>query len=197
MIKRIDLVDRAKSIILQPKQEWELIHREEYTVKELYTQYVMILAAIPALAGFIGFSLIGLGGFLSQYRIPIPSGIAHMVIGYLFSLGAVYVLALVIDGFAPTFGASKNFLQALKLAVFSSTAIWLAGIFSILPALMILSLLGLYSLWLLYLGLPVMMEVPEDKAIPYFVVIVVVSIVLHVIIRAVTALAIPGPLRGF
>ena len=194
---KIDIVDRAKKMILQPKQEWEVIETEEHTVKDLFTNYVMILAAIPAVAGFIGFSIIGLGGYLSTYRIPIPSGIAHMVIEYLFSLGSVYIVALVVDGFAPTFGAQKNFPQALKLTAFSSTAMWLAGIFSILPAMMILSLLGLYSLYLIYLGLPLLMNVHEDNKAAYFMVIVVVSIAVNVVFRAITALAIPGPLRGF
>jgi len=196
-MKRIDVVQRAKGMILQPKVEWELIDREEYTVKDLYTNYVLILAAIPAIAGFIGFSIVGLGGIFSTYRIPIPSGIAHMVLGYLSSLVTVYLLALVIDGFAPTFDGQKNFLQAMKLAVFSSTPIWLAGIFALLPAFTILALLGLYGFYLLFLGLPLLMEVNEEKAVPYFVVIVVIAIVLHVLVRGVIALAIPGPLRGF
>jgi hypothetical protein len=196
-MKKIDLVQRAKGMILQPKAEWELIDREEYTVKDLYTNYVLILAAIPAIAGFLGFSIVGLGGIFSTYRVPIPSGIAHMVLGYLSSLVTVYLLALVIDGFAPTFDAQKNFLQAMKLAVFSSTPIWLAGIFALLPAFTILALLGLYGFYLLFLGLPLLMNTSADKAIPYFVVIVVIAIVLHVVVRAVIALAIPGPLRGF
>src|SRR5262249_14448321 len=154
----------------------------------LYTNYVMILAAIPAVAGFIGFSVIGLGGYFSSYRIPIASGIAHMVIDYLFSLGSVYVLALLIDAFAPTFGGEKNFLQAMKLAVFSSTAMWVAGVFQFLPAMAILSLLGLYGLYLLYLGLPVLMNVHEDNRAAYFVTISVLSLVVFVVIRAITAL---------
>jgi len=196
-MKKIDLVERAKSIILTPNQEWELIEREQYEIKDLYTNYVMILAAIPAVAGFIGFSIVPLGGFLSKYGIPIPAGIAHMVLDYLFGLGSVYVLALIIDAFAPTFGGEKNLLQAMKLAVFSSTAAWLAGIFFILPALSILYLLALYSLYLLYLGLPLLMNVREDKHAPYFVVICVMTLVVNVVARALTALTIPGPLRGF
>ena len=58
-------------------------------------------------------------------------------------------------------------------------------------------LLGLYGLYLLYLGLPLLMNVDEEKAVPYFVVILVVSVVLHVVVRGVIALAIPGPMRGF
>ena len=196
-MKRIDLVDRAKNMILLPKQEWELIDREEYEIKDIYTNYVMILAAIPAVAGFLGFSIVPLGGYLSKYGIPIPAGIAHMVLDYIFGLGAVYILALIIDGFAPTFGGEKNFLQSMKLAAFSSTAIWLAGVFFILPALNILFLLGLYSLWLLWLGLPLLMNVHEDNRAQYFVVIAVLALVLHVVMRALTALTIPGPMRGF
>jgi hypothetical protein len=193
----MNIVDRAKKMILEPKQEWAVIDDEPHTVKDLFTNYAMILAAIPAVAGFIGFSLIGLGGVLSTYRIPIPAGIAHMVLGYLFSLGSVYLIAVIIDSLAPTFGGQKNFVQALKLSVFSATAMWLAGAFSILPALTILNLLGLYSLYVLYLGLPVLMQTTEDKTLPYFAVVVIAAIVINVIIRAITALAIPGPLRGF
>ena len=77
---KIDIVDRAKRMILEPRLAWEVIDEEEHTVKDLFTGYVMILAAIPAVAGFLGFSIVGLGGYLSTYRIPIASGIAHMVI---------------------------------------------------------------------------------------------------------------------
>jgi hypothetical protein len=196
-MKKIDVVERAKALILKPREEWELIDREEYTVKDLYTNYVMILAAIPAVAGFIGFSIVGLGGILTTYRIPIPSGLAHMVLGYFSSLVAVYLIALVIDGFAPTFKGQKNFMQAMKLSVFSATPMWLAGLFSLLPAFTILALLGLYGLYILYLGLPLLMNVDEKDAVPYFVVVVVIAIALNVIFRGVIALAIPGPLRGF
>jgi hypothetical protein len=193
----MNIVERAKNMIMSPKQEWQVIDGETHTVKDLYVNYAMILAAIPAVAKFIGFSIVGLGGLLSQYRIPIASGVALMVVGYVLSLASVYVLALIIDGLAPNFGSQKNFLQALKLAVFSMTAAWLAGIFSLLPALSILGLLGLYSLYVLYLGMPVLMKTPADKLVPYFVVVLIAAIVVHVVIGALAALTIPGSLRGF
>jgi len=193
----MNLVDRAKKMILQPKQEWQVIEGESHTVKDLYVNYAMILAAIPAVASFIGFSIVGLGGVLSSYRIPIESGIALMIVKYVLSLASVYVLALIIDALAPNFASQKNFLQALKLAVFSMTAAWLAGIFSILPALSILGLLGLYSLYVLFLGMPVLMKTPEDKVVPYFVVVLIAAVVVNVVIGALAALTIPGTLRGF
>ena len=193
----MSLIERVQPILVRPKQTWPVIAAEGGDAASIFTGYVMILAAIPAVAGFIGFSIVPLGGFLSKYGIPIPAGIAHMVLDYLFGLGSVYVLALIIDAFAPTFEGEKNLLQAMKLAVFSSTAAWLAGIFFILPALSILYLLALYSLYLLYLGLPLLMNVREDKHAPYFVVICVMTLVINVVARALTALTIPGPLRGF
>jgi hypothetical protein len=193
----MNIVERAKNMIMKPKAEFQVIDGETHTVKDLYLQYAMILAAIPAVAAFIGFSLIGLGGVLSQYRIPIASGIAMMIVKYVLSLASVYVLALIIDALAPNFGSQKNFMQALKLTVFSMTAAWLAGIFSILPALSILGLLGLYSLYVLFIGLPILMKTPEDKVIPYFVVILIAAVVVNVVIGALAALTIPGTLRGF
>ena len=194
----MNLVDRAKNILVQPKAEWAVIKGETHTVADLYTKYVMILAAIPAVATFIGFSVVGYSGFGTTYRIPMGAGVANMVLGYALALGAVYVMALVIDGLAPSFGGEKNFAQAIKVAAFFPTAWWVAGIFSILPMLSIIAVLGgLYSLYLLYAGLGPLMEVPEDKTIGYTVVVLIIAIVLMVVISAIAALAIPSPRRGF
>jgi len=193
----MNLVDRAKNILLTPKTEWGVIESETHTVQGLYTGYVMILAAIPAIASFIGFSLIGVTTFVGTYRWPIANGIAHMILQYVLSLGMVYVLALIIDALAPTFGGQKNFMQAFKVAAFAPTASWLAGIFSIIPVLGILGIVGLYSLYLLYLGLPRLMKTPEDKAIPYTVVLIIAAIVLYAVIFALSALVVGGSLRGF
>ena len=193
----MNLVDRAKKILLQPKSEWAVIAAEPHTVQDLYTGYVRILAAIPAIAWFIGFSIIGMGMLGVSYRVPITSGVAHMVVSYVLGLGWVYVLALIIDALAPNFGGEKNFLQALKVSAFSPTAMWLAGLFAIIPALSILGILGLYSLYLLYTGLPPLMRVPPEKAVPYTVVVIIVAIVLAIIVGALAGLVVPGPVRGY
>ncbi len=184
----MNLVDRAKNILLQPKQEWVVIEAETTDTKTLYTSYAMILAAIPAVAGFIGASIIGYGSLLGvSFRVPIAQGLAGMVVSYALALGGVYVLALIIDALAPNFGGTKNMNQALKLAVYSATASWLAGIFSMIPGLSILGLLGLYSLYLLFTGLPLLMKSPEDKAMTYTIVIIVCAIVIGVVIGAISA----------
>jgi hypothetical protein len=194
----MNLVDRAKNILLTPKTEWAAIDAESHTVQGLYTGYVMILAAIPPIAAFIGTSLVGVGFLGTTYRVPITSGVVQLILSYVLSLAMVYVVALVIDALAPNFGGQKNFMQAFKVAAFTPTASWIAGIFSIIPVLSIIGILGgLYSLYLLYLGLPRLMKSPDDKAVPYTVVVIIVVIVLFIVVAALSALAVPGRMRGF
>lgn len=194
----MNLVERAKNLILQPKQEWSVVASETHTVQGLYTQYVMILAAIPAVASFIGQSIIGVSGLGLSYRVPIGAGVAQMVVGYLLTLGWVYVLALIIDALAPQFGATRDFNQSFKIAAFAPTASWVAGIFYLIPLLGILALVGaIYSLYLLYLGLGALKRPPPEKLVPYAVVVIVVTIVAALLIGGLAALVIPSPVRGF
>lgn len=172
------LVDRVKNIIMTPKTEWGVIDGEAATVGGLYTGYIMILAAIGPIATLIGHQLVGIYG----WKPPMEYSIAWALISYVLGLVSCYVSALVIDGLAPSFGGTKNFISAFKVAAYSGTAAWLAGIFAIVPMLGFLAILGLYSLYLLYLGLPRLMRVSEDKAVGYTVVVIIVQIILYALV---------------
>ena len=193
----MNVVDRARRLIQHPAQEWGVIAAEPHTVQGLYTTYVMILAAIPAVSFFIGFSIVGNSMLGMGYRVPIAYGVAHMISQYVLSLGLVYVLAVLIDALAQQFGGEKNFIQSFKVAAFAPTAVWLAGVFYVIPALSILFLLGLYSLYLLYTGLPILKQVPDEKAVPFVAIVLIAAIVLGVLVSALAALMIPTTVRGF
>ncbi len=183
----MNLVDRVKGILLTPRLEWTTIDAETATPASLYSGYVIPLAAIPAVAGFIGSSLIGYGILGNTFRVPITTGISSAVVRYVGALVGVYVLGLIIDGLAPSFGAQKNPIQALKVAAYSSTAAWVAGIFSLLPGLRVLGILGLYSAFLLFIGLPALMKAPEDRALGYTAVVILAAVVLWVLVAAIGA----------
>ena len=169
---------------------------EQTTVKELFTSYAVILAIIPAAAGFIGMSLIGTSMLGMHFRIPFISGLFHAIISYVLTLVGVYVVAFIIDALAPSFDSRKDILSAAKLAVFSFTPAWIGGIFMIIPALGMITLLAsLYGLYLLYTGLPVLMETPKEKTLGYFVVVIIVSIVVSLLINVLARLVLPsGPM---
>ena len=188
------LAARVKGILLTPSAEWERIEREPATIGGLFTGYVCILAAIPAVAGLIGGQLFGVGIPGLSVKPGLAFGITSAVMGYVGALLAVFILGMVIDALAPSFGAEKNRVQAFKVAAYSYTASWVAGVLGLVPALGILMLLAaLYGCFLLYLGLPRVMKAPADKAPGYaivtIIVAVVVSIVIWMAIGAVTAMA--------
>ncbi|MEK7374765.1 MAG: Yip1 family protein [Thermodesulfobacteriota bacterium] len=188
------LVERVKRILLQPKQEWEVIAGESTTTPDLYRNYIIPLAAIGPVASIIGMSIVGIGmPFGSAFRIPIVTAILSAGVHYVLSLVGVYVLALIIDFLAPTFSGEKNPGQALKLSAYSSTAAWIAAIFVIIPALGILGITGLYSLYLLYEGIPVLMKAPREKALVYTIAVAVAAIVIFVVIGSIARLLIPYP----
>lgn len=192
----MNLVERVQAILLKPKATWPEIDSEPDDAASLYKNYVMILALIPAVASFIGLSLIGIGAFGVSFRVPIVSGIANMVVGYVLSLVMVFVLALIIDAMAPTFEGTRSQIGALKLSAYASTAAFVGGVFSLLPSLSVIgALAALYGVYLLYTGLPVLMKCPPDKAVAYTAVVVVCAIVGGFIIAWVLALLTPSPMR--
>ena len=184
------LIERNPVAPTTPKTESPVIAAEPATVKSLYTGYIMILAAIPAVCTFLKMAFIGSSFFgLGVFHASVSAAVGSMLMGYVLSLIGVFVLALIIDALAPTFDGQKNRVQALKAAAYSYTAAWVAGFGMLLPWLGILiAIVGaIYSIYLLYLGLPHTMKSPADKAAGYTAVTVVVAIVLSWVIGLLTA----------
>ncbi|OOG49442.1 Yip1 family protein [Rhodanobacter sp. C01] len=178
------IIERAKAILTTPRTEWPIAATEPATVGGLYGGYIAILAALPALAAFIKGSLLGSSAFGITVRMPIGYGIGEMLLRYILTLVLAYVVALIINALAPTFGGQKDTTQALKTVAYAWTAYWVAGIAVIVPWLgwLIAILGGIYSIYLLYLGLPHTMKCPPDKAAGYTAVSVIIAIVLGWII---------------
>src|ERR1035437_1191119 len=170
-ITGMNLIQRVQDILLKPKDTWPVIAAEPGDTTSLYKDYLIYLALIPAVCAFIGMSLIGFGGFGLSMRGPILSGLGN--------IGVV----LMANALAPTFGGTKDPVSALKLIVYGSTAGFIGGVFSLIPALSILGLLtALYSVYLIFTGVPVLMKCPPEKAMPYTAVLVVCAIVAAVIV---------------
>ena len=165
--RRAALPDRIRNILVSPHAEWDRIEAEPATVPGLYAGYACILAAIGPIAGLIGAQVFGQRGMFGVFRLSLTASVTAAVLEYALSLGGLYLLALAIDALAPSFGATRNRVQALKLGVYGSTAIWAAQLFQALPMISALSVLGVYSVYLLYVGVPKLMKPAQDKALPY------------------------------
>jgi len=189
----MNLVERAKNIILKPSETWAEIKAEQISISDLYKSYAMILAAIPAIAQFIGSSIIGYSFMGTHLRIGFSSALGSAIVSYVLSLVGIYVVALIADALAPSFGSQKDITNAFKAVVYSMTPAWVAGVLYIVPNLSVLVLIAaLYGIYLFYLGLPLMMDTPKEKALGYVIVVVVVTFVINLAIGAIAG-AIFGP----
>jgi hypothetical protein len=182
------LVDRVKAILLKPKEEWPRIAADPSTPGDIATRYAIPLIAIGPVASFIGGQVFGFAAFGFSYRPGLVAGLTGAIVQFVTALVALVVVTLVAEFLAPKFGGEANRRHAFKWVAFSCTAAWVGGVFGLVPSLALIgSLLGLYSLYLLYLGATPVMKVPEDKAIGFTAVTVVAAIVLFWVASAVTA----------
>ena len=194
------LIDRAKNILLTPKTEWDVIAAETTKTKDVVVGYVLPLAVISAIAGFIGMALIGTSmGFLGgTFRMPIMWALVMMVYKLVSVVIGAFVLAFIVDALAPSFGGQKSFDNAMKLVAYSYTAGVVGGVLAILPwvGILLAIILGVYGIYLLYLGLPKLMKNPPEKTVAYTVVIIVVGIVVALIIGALSSLIMAPAMIG-
>jgi hypothetical protein len=180
----INLVNRVQRILLSPSAEWDVIDKEPVDIPGTLTTYVAPLVVASAIAGFLG-SLLFRPTFMGIAIGPSMTGLLIVaIVNIVLAIVMVYVFAFIVDALAPSFNAQKNFGQAFKVSAFSGTAGWVGGIFTIIPVIgWIIALAGaIYSLVLIFLGLPKLMKAPQDKGVIYTVVAVVIMVVIYLII---------------
>lgn len=184
----MDIVALAKGLITRPREEWRAIVGEPSDTASLFKGYVIPVSAIPAVAGFIGLVVLarmfapGLPGF------SVGALLLQSVASYILGLAGVWVFGKIVQALAPRFGGTGEEVPAMKLAAYSPTAMWLAGVFALVPPLAVLAVLGLYSLYILYRGVPVVTRVPEDKALVFTLALIVCAIVVNFLVVFVASL---------
>lgn len=187
-----DLVGRVRRLIVSPKTEWDAIAQEELIPAQLATGFILPLAGIAALAGFIGSAVFGVEILGTVYRTGIFSGLFAALVSVALAVGLAFVFAFIVDSLAPSFGGARNFRQAFKLAAFAPTPVWVASVFQLIPLLGILTLVGaVYSLYLLFVGLPKLMKPTPEKATTYTLAAIGIAIAVNILIAFIAS-----PLTG-
>ena len=170
----MSLIGRASRILLTPRSEWIVIEGEQDNAWQVLRSYVVVLAAVPAIAGFIYTSLIGMSvPTAGIVRVPIVVGIINAALSYVTSLAVTYLAALLTDFLAPKFGGQARFDQAFKLIAYSFTPGWLAAACIAVPGFGFLIVFGLYALVLMWLGAGRLMNVPPNRLTGYTAVLAV------------------------
>lgn len=192
----VGLIPRVRQILFSPKTEWEVIGGEATASAKIWTGYILPLAALSSIAGLIGGLVFGnpldsvmgsqLGAALG-IKFGVRFYLQTAIMGFVGSLVGCALVSWLVGVLAPTFGATAPGNTGLKIAAYSYTAAWVAGLFGIVPMLSVLGLLGLYSIYLLFLGLKALTGVPEGKAIPYTASIFVAALVVMLVVGALSS----------
>jgi Yip1-like protein len=182
----MDIGTRIRNMLTTPRTEWPVIAAERWEIGDLYRSWIIPMAAIPVVAQLLRSWVAGLGFFR-----PLLTAVAS----YLLTLASTWILGMIFSRVAPSFDGQQDDLAGLKLAAFGATASWVGGAFHLLPWIgwLISVILSLYSLYLLYLGAPILMRVPEIKAVPYTVAVILASIVIFFVVALVLGLLFAGP----
>lgn len=188
-------IERVKKILTAPAREWPVIAEEPASIGGLIRGYLGWLALVPAIAGFIGMSVIGMGAFGVTVRIGVMQGIAQAVVSVVATLLMAWLVSLVVNWLAPRFGGTPDPIAAFKVVAYASTAALVAGIAQVFPILGFVSLIGAaYSIYLLHIGLPVLMKSRPSAGYTALTVIggIVIGFVVGMLMHAMTPWHGPG-----
>lgn len=184
------LINRIKNLVISPKEEWSVIAGEEMTANTLIKDYLLVLVAIPAVARFLGMWIIGVpipfgGGVV---RLTFFKSLISALVFYILTAAGIWVFAQILKFIAPRFSSSNDYVKTLKVSIFMAAPYLIAGVLFIIPSLSVITLLvGIYCLYILYVGVPIVLETPQEKTIAFIVVSVIAAILLSIIISAITA----------
>jgi hypothetical protein len=186
----MSIITRAINMITKPAEEWQVIANEPASVSGLFTGYAMILALLPVLGsllfvGLLGMGTASLGAMGMSMGFGVIAGMA--IVGYVIGLALIWVMSFLINAIVPSFNGKQDMTQATKLMVYAATPTWVAGILSGIP--IVGFLLGLaaigYVVYLIYLGLGPVLQVPQDKLAGMTVVSVLIYIVLWFVLTII------------
>lgn len=182
------LIQEIKETIVTPNQVFARLKNDERSITEITRDFLAYLAAIPAVAGFFGLVVVGQRNGLAQYlHAPLFSGLMWAVVLFVLSIAGIYLISFLVTQLAPQFNSMPDETAAFKLVVYSFVPIFALGIFGLLPSLFGLYILGLYGIYLFYIGCQIMLECPEDKALSFTVVVSLAGILITVLLHRIAA----------
>ncbi len=191
------ILDRAKRAITNPKEFWPTQKEDATNAKDFYRNYFAILAAVPAICGFIGMTFVGYSApIIGSVKLPFFSTLISQIIFYGLSLGMLYVGAVVLEKLAPKFAGTISRIDGIKLLGYSMTPGLLAGVLSIYPSVLLLMLsiaAAAYGLYIFFEGIPVMTTVPKDRQVGYYATSTISLIAIGIVLGFIVTQFKPQP----
>jgi len=186
-------IQHIVGLFIDPMRQWEKIRDQHKSADGGSVAHIFVLAAIPAISGYIGTTQVGWRiGVGEPIRITGDSAFAIAIIYYLALLVGVFTIGWVIHLLGKAYEVEKPLSLCIALAAYAATPLFLIGLMEVYPVLWLNMLLGLpalaYTVYLLYSGLPIMMEISAERGFLYSSAVLAVGLISLVALLAMTAL---------
>jgi hypothetical protein len=180
-------------LLTHPEMEWKAIRKEQCTITKCYCSHVLLLAAIPAIAGYIGTTQVGWQVTAREvHRLTPDSALQIAVLFYFTMLVAVFTIGKLIQWMGQTYGSKQGLSPCIALAAYTATPLFLIGAMLLYPLLWLNLLIGLpalaYTVYLLYTGVPIMMGVPKERGFLFASAVLAVGLVMLVGVLAASVI---------
>jgi hypothetical protein len=172
-----NLLEKVKGILFDPANSWQKVKEEKIDIKQFLFSYVLILAAIGPVSQFIGYVIIGRA---FGFRLSFFGGLFNLILSYVVSIAGIALASFIMGQLSLSLNYKKDFIEHFKLISYSLTPYWILSVFYIIPPISAIAIIGgLYSLYLLYLGTPIVIEVPKEKIIIYIIILVIILFIIY------------------
>ncbi len=180
-------------LFANPREGWAGIRDARTSTAGCLFGHTVWFALIPAVAGFYGTTQVGWQiGMGDVVRLTAESAGRIAVPYYLAMIAAVFSVGWVIHWMSRTYGAEKPFAKCLALASYTATPLFLVGLMQAYPTLWLNLVVGLpalgYTVYLFYTGVPIVMEIPEERGFLFSSAVMAFGLVALVAMLAVTVL---------
>ncbi len=191
--RRQDMISHVAGLFTHPHKEWEEIRDTQESVSHLYFAHVLFLALIPPVSMYIGTTKVGWTiGNGAPVMLTESSAAIMSALMYLAMLTGVAVIGMFINWMARTYDSSPGLARCIVFAAYTATPLFIAGLCALYPNVILAMLVGIvaifYTVYLLYMGIPIFMKIPEDEGFIYSSSILTIGLVMFVSIMAITVL---------
>lgn len=187
------ILSHVWGLLSHPEEEWKSIRKENCTIGKCYCSHVLLLAAIPPLAGYFGTTQVGWQVVSREVQKLTPeSALWIAILSYLTILVAVFFIGKMIHWMGQTYGTKQTLPQCIALAAYTATPLFLSGLMLLYPLLWLNLLVGLpvlgYTVYLLYTGVPIVMGIPEERGFLFSTAVLAVGLVTLVAVLVATVI---------
>jgi hypothetical protein len=182
----VETLRRIVYLVFRPTAEWDRIAREATSVDALLSRYILPLALLAPIATVIGMKTFDRDWDpVHGYLVPADQIFAAGTATYFATIGSIFVLAAIFSVIAPMFGATRDYLAALKVATYGAIPVMLAGATLLLPVMAIVSMAGLcHTLFLLWIGVRRVLNVPREAEAEFVGISLVLLTLVSVVVGA-------------